>query len=190
MVDSSRGMANTFLGEINVPKLRISLCARTKNMKKNIVAENSAWDSANIESYLSNAYIPCRLSCITRDGFPHVTSLWFKYQADKLWFSFQQSSKLALWLAEEPRCSFEIAGNSPPYRGVRGRGWAWLLESSEKPVLESLIKRYLGTDASPLARWLLSRPNTELTLAVSPLWVTSWDYRKRMDNSTCTTGQE
>ena len=149
-------------------------------MDNNVLAKGSSWDFSTVETYLSNTNIPCRLSCITGEGFPHVTSLWFKYSSGKLWFSFQQSTKLASWLAEEPRCGFEIAGDNPPYHGVRGRGWAWILKASEQPVLESLIQSYLGTNESPLARWLLSRPETELTLAVTPSWVTSWDYRKRM----------
>ena len=64
-------------------------------MNNNVLAKGSSWDFSTIESYLSVTKIPCRLSSITADGFPHVTSLWFKYDSGKLWFSFQQSAKLA-----------------------------------------------------------------------------------------------
>jgi len=150
-------------------------------MNSLIIANRSAWDLATIEQYLENKCVPCRLSCITSDGFPHVTSLWFSYSDSRLWFSVQKSLCISAWLVAEPRCGFEIAGDDPPYLGVRGRGYAEVMPASTKPVLKSLIKRYMGTLDSSLARWLLSRPDTELTLALDPCWITSWDYAKRMN---------
>ncbi len=75
---------------------------------------------------------------------------------------------------------FEIAGDSPPYFGVRGRGTANLLAAAEVDVLPRLLDRYGIDRDSSLASWLLSRRATELTIKLMPEWITSWDYRDRM----------
>lgn len=151
-----------------------------KTMNPNIVTGASAWNTSTIETYLCEAVLPCRLSCITGEGFPHVTSLWYAYEAEELLFSVQKTMRLVNWLQAEPRCGFEIAADTQPYRGVRGRGTASVMSASERPVLSDLIERYLGTKDSSLARWLRTRPDSEMTIRVKPCWITSWDYSARM----------
>tara|TARA_R110002096_G_scaffold5175_14_gene24231 strand:+ start:1633 stop:2085 length:453 start_codon:yes stop_codon:yes gene_type:complete len=144
------------------------------------VATTSAWPLAPIETYLAETALPCRLACVTDAGFPHVTSLWYLYRDGELLFSVQRSAMVSTWLAENPQCGFEVAVNDPPYRGVRGRGTATVAPATDDTVLRSLIDRFLGDDNPGLARWLLSRTATELTLRVRPQWLTAWDYGKRM----------
>lgn len=144
------------------------------------VAHGSAWDWPRIERYLTGSPLPCRLACVTREGFPHVTSLWFDYARGVLSFSVQDSAWVGRWLAANLRCGFEVAVNDPPYRGVRGRGEAVVERGADDPVLPTLVDRYLGGRDSDLARWLLSRLDTEVTVRVRATWVTSWDYGARM----------
>lgn len=145
-----------------------------------IVADSSAWNAVQIEDFLTTTIIPCRLSCISRDGFPHVNSLWFLYVEGALWLSTQRSTAVCRWLQASPRCGFEVAGDQPPYRGVRGRGHAAIVAGREAPMLPRLIERYLGDSNARLARWLLSREHTEATIRIEPCWLTTWDYGARM----------
>jgi hypothetical protein len=46
---------------------------------------------------------------------------------------------------------------SPPYRGVRGRGIATLNDDRGEEILRRLIERYLGDSSSRLASFLLAR---------------------------------
>ncbi|TWO81966.1 hypothetical protein CBW56_00535 [Denitratisoma oestradiolicum] len=87
---------------------------------------------------------------------------------------------MAQRLAEDGRCAFEIAGDKPPYLGVRGQGDAALLEGQAGPLLEKLLDRYLGRRDTRLGQWLLGRKDQELVLRIQPRWVTTWDYRQRM----------
>ena len=144
------------------------------------VAASSAWPLAKIETYLVEAALPCRLACVTEAGFPHVTSLWYLYRDGELLFSVQRSAMISSWLSENPKCGFEVAVNEPPYVGVRGRGTASVAPATDDTVLRSLIDRFLGEENPDLARWLLSRTATEITLSVRPQWLTAWDYGKRM----------
>jgi hypothetical protein len=47
-------------------------------------------------------------------------------------------------------------------------------------ILRLLIQRYLGDEESSLARWLLGRRSSEVTIRVVPSHLHSWDYTNRM----------
>jgi hypothetical protein len=84
------------------------------------------------------------------------------------------------WLRSQPRCGFEIAVNGAPYAGVRGRGIAQCAPASDDRILHALIDRFLGDENPKLAILLLSRTETEVTVSVTPQWLTSWDYGDRI----------
>jgi hypothetical protein len=47
-------------------------------------------------------------------------------------------------------------------------------------ILRLLIQRYLSDEESSLARWLLGRRSSEVTIRVAPSHLHSWDYTNRM----------
>ena len=137
------------------------------------------WDRSQIESFLEQTVIPIRMASAGRTS-PLVQSLWFIYDEGAIWCASQRESVLTRRLRVEPRCGFEIAGDLPPYRGVRGSGRAELLPERAATVLPRLIARYLGDGPSPLASWLLSRVDSEVAIRISDLRVTSYDFTSRM----------
>lgn len=137
------------------------------------------WDRSQIQAFLDDTVIPIRIASAGRTS-PLVQSLWFLYDEDALWCASQVYSVLARRLHADPRCGFEIAGDLPPYRGVRGSGQAELLPERAATVLPRLISRYLGDEPSPLATWLLSRVDSEVAIRISDLRVTSYDFTSRM----------
>ncbi len=137
------------------------------------------WDRSQIQAFLDDTVIPIRIASSGRTS-PLVQSLWFLYDEDALWCASQVESVLTRRLRADPRCGFEIAGDLPPYRGVRGTGRAELLPERAATVLPRLISRYLGDDPSPLATWLLSRVDSEAAIRISDLRVTSYDFTSRM----------
>ena len=137
------------------------------------------WDRSQIQAFLDDTVIPIRIASAGRTS-PLVQSLWFLYDEDALWCASQVDSVLTRRLHADPRCGFEIAGDLPPYRGVRGSGQAELLPERAATVLPRLIARYLGDEPSPLATWLLSRVDSEVAIRISDLRVTSYDFTSRM----------
>ena len=137
------------------------------------------WDRSQIQAFLDDTVIPIRIASAGRTS-PLVQSLWFLYDEDALWCASQVDSVLTRRLHADPRCGFEIAGDLPPYRGVRGSGRAELLPERAATVLPRLISRYLGDEPSPLASWLLSRVDSEVAIRISDLRVTSYDFTSRM----------
>ena len=137
------------------------------------------WDAAAISTFLADTVIPIRIASAGRTA-PLVQSLWFLYAEESLWCCTQSDALLARRLAADPRCGFEVSGDSPPYRGVRGHGRAEVLASRATDVLPALIDRYLGETDEPLAEWLLSRLDSEVAVRIHTLTVTSFDYSPRM----------
>lgn len=124
-----------------------------------------------------NTTIPLRLASSGKRG-PLVQSVWYVYEDAALWCATQADSVLATRLGNDNRVGWEIAGDEPPYRGVRGIGTAELLNEAE-PVLHKLIDRY-GQEGTPLAEWLVSRVASEVAVRITDLRITSWDYAPRM----------
>jgi len=138
------------------------------------------WSSGEIDRFLAIWRIPVRLAVNGASGHPVLASLWFAHQDGTLWCATQRGSSIAASLARDPRCAFEIAPEARPYHGVRGQALASLHEDRGEEILRRLIERYLGDASSRFARWLLRRAESETAIALSPLTILSWDYRKRM----------
>ena len=114
---------------------------------------------------------------------PLICSLWYLYEDGKFWLATQKRASVVDFVRANPNCGIEVAGEQPPYRGVRGQGVASLDAAAGPAVLERLICRYLGNTDSDFARWLLSRGDDEVAIAVEPAWLTSWDFTPRMQAS-------
>ena len=144
------------------------------------IRSSSAWDQQQINRFLADAVIPIRLACIDRDGDPLVCSLWYLYADDALWCATQQTANVIALLEANPRCGFEVAPETMPYRGVRGQGKVALSAELGPGTLLRLLDRYLGTRDSGFATWLIARSSTEVAIRIEPTWMTSWDFSKRM----------
>lgn len=134
------------------------------------------------KEFLAQSRVPLRLACITRQGWPMVLSLWYLYDAGSIYCATQKSSKLVYHLEGNPRCGFEVAGDQPPYQGVRGQGEAFLLQDRGREMLERLMHRYLPGPESTLRQTLLSRADNEVAIQIRPRRIFAWDYTSRMKN--------
>ena len=135
------------------------------------------WDRSQIAAFLDATVIPIRLASAGRTS-PLVQSLWFLHDEDSLWCCTQAEAVLSRRLASDPRCGFELSGDQPPYRGVRGTAKAEILPDRAADILPRLIDRYDAPAA--LADWLLSRLDREVAIRLHSLRVTSFDFTARM----------
>lgn len=137
------------------------------------------WDRSQIEAFLDQAVIPIRIASAGRTS-PLVQSLWFLREDDSLWCCTQREAVLTRRLTRDPQCGFEVSGDLPPYRGVRGSARAEIDPERAADVLPLLIQRYLGDEPSALADWLLSRLDREVAIRLHSLRVTTFDFTTRM----------
>ncbi len=137
------------------------------------------WRADEVATFLDTSVIPIRLSS-NGATYPLVQSLWFLHLDGEIWCCTRADSVLARRLTADGRCGFEVSGDAPPYRGVRGTGDAELVPAVAPELLPRLLSRYLGGTDSGLAAWLLSRIDGEVAIRIHNLRVTSWDYSARM----------
>jgi hypothetical protein len=138
------------------------------------------WRADEIASYLRTAVIPIRLASISADGSPVVLSLWYLYEEGSIWCATKRTSRIIARLEREPRCGFEIAADTIPYRGIRGHAQATIDVQRGAILLPRLINRYLGRTDSPLASWLLAHSENEVAIRLDQLRVSTWDFTARM----------
>lgn len=132
------------------------------------------------KEYLEKTRIPLRLSCRTESGWPVGLSLWYLYEDGRLYCATQRSTKVVSYLENDPRCAFEIAGDLPPYCGVRGPARGVIDDQIGVEVLEKLLHRYVGGLDNTLARKLLAKSETEVALVIEAVQVFSWNFTPRM----------
>lgn len=136
---------------------------------------------------LTNSKIPIRLACMSISDWPIVVSLWYTYLNEKVYCATQNTAKVVKYLRKNPKCGFEIAGDSFPYRGFRGYGKASIVENKGEEILRMLIQKYLtGKETTisslKLYKLLLSKEHlqNEVAIEIVPAAIFKWDYKKRM----------
>lgn len=137
------------------------------------------WDEARIIDFLDTTIIPIRLATNGSSG-PLVQSLWFAPRGLELWCCTQKTSLLTKRIERDDRVGFEVAADTPPYRGVRGTGVAHLVDTGVEATLRTLIERYQGAERTELSDWLVSRVDSEVAIRIEPRTISSWDFSHRM----------
>ena len=142
------------------------------------------WSGAEIASHLDSSLIPLRLAVHDSSGSPWVISLWFLYENAELWCATNAQAKLISYLQADCQCGFEVAGEMPPYKGIRGKGQATLVPERGGEILIRLLGRY-GIDLeSRLAKSLLAKVEQEIAVCITPSRISSWDFTSRMVGAT------
>jgi len=141
------------------------------------------WSSDQVAAFLADAVIPVRLGVDAGSGGPLVLSVWFVPDGLELVGATRPTSTLVRCLERRSECGFEVAGDAPPYHGVRGRARVELDRVGGATTLDRLLERYLGGLDSPLANRLRADAADEVGFRLRPTSLTSWDYRERMATS-------
>lgn len=139
--------------------------------------------SAELRQRLEQSITPLRVACNTDAGFPLIVPLWFVFENGNFYSITYRSAKLLSHLWNDNRVGFEVANNEPPYAGVRGRGEVTLLEGEGDKWLPRLLARYCIKPESSLARGLQQRIDDEITIRLTPLQMSGWDYTPRMKDA-------
>jgi hypothetical protein len=135
----------------------------------------------NVNDFLTRACVPIRLACVTIGDWPITISLWYAYMEEKFFCATQKNAAILKYLSNNSKCGFEVAGDLPPYRGVRGWGYAKLNETRGSEILHILIKKYLKDEKSQFVDFLLRRAENEIAIEIKPLSVFHYDYSTRMN---------
>lgn len=107
-----------------------------------------------IQTFLMSGTLTGKISTVRKDGRPHVVPIWFILENDdyniKIVFTTGQDSLKAKHIFRDPRVSFCVDDQTPPFSFISIDGIA---EIHKEPELSELLKlatkiagRYMGQD--------------------------------------------
>jgi nitroimidazol reductase NimA-like FMN-containing flavoprotein (pyridoxamine 5'-phosphate oxidase superfamily) len=125
-----------------------------------------------------------QLATIDELGDPGIQPVWFEYDKDKksLFIMTPKTSKKAQNIRKKSKIYFSIDDENFPYKGVKGKGEAKVLEDEQKIMLlvEKINMKYLGTLDHPIAKMLIdnTRNGIETVFEITPKFFSTWDFGK------------
>ena len=151
-----------------------------------IVAASSSIPSMTrdeAEKFLESK-LTLQLATTDEKGEPNIQPVWFYYDKDegKLLIITSKVAKKTQNLRNRPTIYFSIDDANPPYKGVKGKGNATIVEDPNRivPQAEKISIKYLGTLDHPAAKEMADRSkNGEgILVEISPKFFSTWDFGK------------
>lgn len=136
-----------------------------------------------IDAFLKRTTVPVRVACRTPADDLWMLSLWYEYRDERLHCATSRDADVVGFIGHDANVAFEVSTNEPPYKGVRGRGFATVTDDPDKALLRDLLDRYLGDTETSTGRRLLSDERDEVTISIDPETVFGWDFSERMTES-------
>ena len=151
-----------------------------------IVAASSSIPSMTrdeAEKFLESK-LTLQLATTDEKGEPNIQPVWFYHDKDegKLLIITSKVAKKTQNLRNRPTIYFSIDDANPPYKGVKGKGNATIIEDPNRivPQAEKISIKYLGTLDHPAAKEMADRSkNGEgILVEISPKFFSTWDFGK------------
>ena len=125
------------------------------------------------------------IASIDEKGEPNIQPVWFFYDKDqgKLLITTSKLAKKTQNLRRKPTLYFSIDNENPPYKGVKGKGIATIMEDPNRivPQADKISMKYLGTLDHPAAKEMAdrSKKGEGVLVEISPKFFSTWDFGKR-----------
>ena len=125
-----------------------------------------------------------QLATIDELGDPSIQPVWFEYDKNKksLFIMTPKTSNKAQNIRRKSKIYFSIDDENSPYKGVKGKGEAIVLEDEKKIMLlvEKINMKYLGILNNPIAKILIdnTRNGIETVFEITPEFFSTWDFGK------------
>ena len=92
------------------------------------------------------------LATLRRDGFPHITEVWFLHDDGELRLSLNTSRRKTRNLRERPQCSLQLLDTANPDRYLEIRGLARMEPDPDYVFAQRLAAKYGAIDLRRLDR--------------------------------------
>jgi PPOX class probable F420-dependent enzyme len=126
-----------------------------------------------------------QLATIDEQGEPNIQPVWFYYDknGEKLSITTSKLAKKTQNLRNKPTAVyFSIDDENLPYKGVKGKGIATIVEDVDRvvPQADRISMKYLGTLDHPIAKMISdrSRKGEVVVIEITPKFFSTWDYGK------------
>ena len=121
---------------------------------------------------------------IDDEGDPNIQPVWFDYDKDseKLLIITPKIAKKIRNLRTKPNVYFSIDDDNFPYKGVKGKGTAAIIEDPKRtvPLGEKINMKYLGTLDRAIPRMILesAKKGNHVVVEISPRFFSTWDFAR------------
>src|ERR671916_2527980 len=125
-----------------------------------------------------------QIGTIDDEGDPNIQPVWFDHDKDreKLLIITPKIARKIRNLRSKPNVYFSIDDENFPYKGVKGKGTATVIEDPKRtvPLGEKINMKYLGTLDHPIAKMILqsAQKGTHVVIEISPKFFSTWDFAK------------
>jgi general stress protein 26 len=103
-------------------------------------------------------------------------------EREKLMIITSKMAKKVRNLRSKPSVYFSIDDENYPYKGVKGKGIAAIIEDPNKtvPEAEKMNMKYLGTLDHPIPKMILdsARKGIHIVIEIDPKFFSTWDFAK------------
>lgn len=137
-------------------------------------------DNKEEEKFLQEPNL-IHFATIGKEGFPHVTPLWFKYEDGIFYVSTVAQRQKGKNLERNKKIGFSIVAENDPYKVVVGSGSAEVEDDPEWELIRELAIKYRGEkDGNAYADGLLEteKPSGQkrIVVKIKPQWLRSWSW--------------
>jgi nitroimidazol reductase NimA-like FMN-containing flavoprotein (pyridoxamine 5'-phosphate oxidase superfamily) len=136
-----------------------------------------------VDTFLENK-LNLQIGTIDNEGDPNIQPVWFNYDKDREKF-LVITPKLANKIQnirKKPNIYFSIDDENFPYKGVKGKGTATVVEDPVRTVPEAkkINMKYLGTLDHPIPRMILesAQKGNHVMIEIKPKYFSTWDFAK------------
>lgn len=149
----------------------------------NATSEIPGMTRGEIEKFLDSK-LNLQLATTDDQGEPNIQPVWFYYDKDgeKLLITTSKLARKTQNLRNKPVVYFSMDDENPPYKGVKGKGIATLVEDPNRTVPQGdrISMKYLGTLDHPIAKMISegSKNGDNVLIEISPKFFSTWDYGK------------
>jgi nitroimidazol reductase NimA-like FMN-containing flavoprotein (pyridoxamine 5'-phosphate oxidase superfamily) len=149
----------------------------------NATTETPGMTKEEIDRFLESKLM-LQMSTIDEQGEPNIQPVWFYYDKnrEKLLVTTSKIAKKTKNLRKKPILYFSIDDSNFPYKGVKGKGLANIVEDPKITVSEGekISLKYLGTLDHPIAKMITesSQNGKNVLIEISPKFFSTWDYGK------------
>ena len=136
-----------------------------------------------VEIFLENK-LNLQLGTIDDEGDPNIGPVWFNYDQsrEKLLILTPKTSKKINNIRKRATIYFSIDDANFPYKGVKGKGIAIIVEdpSMTIPEAKKIYMKYLGTLDHPMPNMILEsvQKGNHLIIEIDPKFFSTWDFGK------------
>ena len=136
-----------------------------------------------VERFLESK-LNLQIATIDEQGEPNIQPVWFYYDKDvgKLLITTSKLARKTQNLRRKPTLYFSTDDEKLPYKGVKGKGIATIVEDPKRiaPQADRISMKYLGTLDHPVAKMITdgAKKGEVVLVEISPKFFSTWDYGK------------